>query len=414
MTSSNIALPSTGHTGQGTRVEVGRAQAQVLGAIEAAMRWPRDEDQAQAAMRRICAMPRVASQAFYRFPRGDDTVTGPSIHLARALAPCWRNVDYGVTELSQDALVRQSEILASATDLQTNVRSYRLAIVPWTIDTKNGIRQIRDQRGVYDNNANLGARWAREAILAILPPWFVEEAEEICRLTIGKAEGDKPLKGRVSDAISRFGTLGVTLEQLEEKLGRAATQWDPEDVTQLYVIYKSIKNGEISRREEFPPAASTSSVQLSPAAEPVTTGTEPPGDQPAGNMPANIPADDQPAAAPVDPTQDRTSDTRQAKIREMFGLLRDGGLGSRTEADRAARHRVVTRILELEPPLASFTDLTLAQVLAVNTALGGYKWTSVETLTAEIERLSAPWPDDTTTGDQDAGDSPQPAGDDAE
>jgi hypothetical protein len=55
-----------------------------------------------------------------------------------------------------------------------------------------------DMRDIYENNANNGARRLREAIFAILPAWFKEEAKELCSKTL-EGGGDKPLAQRIAD-----------------------------------------------------------------------------------------------------------------------------------------------------------------------------------------------------------------------
>jgi hypothetical protein len=85
--------------GQGTAVEQSRAVAEVQAAIVVAQQCPRNISAAIAEMRQVCTQPFLAERAFYRFPRAGGAVTGPSVHLARALASCWGNVDYVLVEI---------------------------------------------------------------------------------------------------------------------------------------------------------------------------------------------------------------------------------------------------------------------------------------------------------------------------
>ena len=50
-----------------------------------------------------------------------------------------------------------------------------------------------------------------------------------------------------------FGNLGVTVPQLETKLGAKPDKWTDQDVAQLRVIRQSLMRGEIRKDEEFPP-----------------------------------------------------------------------------------------------------------------------------------------------------------------
>jgi hypothetical protein len=244
-----IATPT--RVSQGTAVEQSRAVAEVQAAIVVAQQCPRDINAAIAEMRQSCQQQYLAERAFFRFPRGGQTVSGPSVHLARELARCWGNVQYGLTELRRDDEYGESEMQAWAWDVQKNSRNSSTFIVPHKRDKRGGAEKLTDLRDIYENNANNGSRRVREAIFAILPPWFVEEAKELCAKTL-RDGGGKPLNIRVADAIKAFEGLGITLDRIEGKLGRPSTRWTEHDVAQLIVTFKSLQRGEITAEDEFP------------------------------------------------------------------------------------------------------------------------------------------------------------------
>ncbi|KUH38418.1 MULTISPECIES: hypothetical protein [Streptomyces] len=243
--------PAPARLGQGTAVEQSRAVAEVQAAIVVAQQCPRDISAAIAEMRQSCAQPYLAERAFFRFPRAGQTVSGPSVHLARELARCWGNVQYGLAELRRDDEYGESEMQAFAWDVQKNSRTSSTFIVPHKRDQKGGPKQLTDMRDIYENNANNGARRVREAIFAILPPWFVEEAKELCARTM-RDGGGKPLNIRIADAVKAFEGMGVTADRIETKLGRPTGKWTEHDVAQLQVIYRSVQQGEVSVDDEFP------------------------------------------------------------------------------------------------------------------------------------------------------------------
>lgn len=249
-------VPSPGRVGQGTAIEQSRAAAEVLAAVEVAQRFPRDVQYARAQMIDSCKQKFLADRAFYRFPRAGGNVSGASVHLARELARCWGHVQYGIVEMRRDDEFGQSEMQAWAWDVQTNTRVSSAFIVPHLRDTKQGPSQLKELRDIYENNANQGARRVREQIFAILPPWFVEEAKELCQQTL-RDGGGVPLAQRITDGIRGFQRLGVTVEQLETKVGRGKDRWDEHDVAQLGVIFASINRGEVRKEDEFPPPAAT-------------------------------------------------------------------------------------------------------------------------------------------------------------
>lgn len=253
ITTPNVPTPSV--LGQATAIEQSRAVAEVQAAVVAAKQMPRDIDRALADMRRSCAQPALAARAFFSFPRAGETVSGPSIHLARELARCWGNIQYGVAELRRDDAAGISEIQAFAWDVETNTRSAAIFIVPHKKDTKRGVKDITDLRDVYENNANQGARRVREAIFAVLPQWFTEEAQDLCRKTLA---GPVPDLGRkIESAVQAYAKRGITVAQLEEKVGVRRADWGGEEFTQLDILFGSLRRGEISQDEAFPPARVT-------------------------------------------------------------------------------------------------------------------------------------------------------------
>lgn len=266
------AVPAPGRLGQGTAIEQSRAAAEVHARVVVAQQVPRNIDTAHREMRSSCDRPGLAEQAFYKYVRGGKTVTGASVHLARELARCWGNVDYGISELRRDDEAGQSEMLAWAWDLQTNTRSGQIFIVPHGRDTRQGRQPLVDLRDIYENNANQGARRLRESIFAILPPWFTEEAKEACAATLKRGDGT-PLAERVAKAIAWFGELGVREKQLVQKVGRPSSAWTDLDLAQLLVAGRSLQRGEVTRDEEFGTEGVTraeiAAQATPPAAEPV-------------------------------------------------------------------------------------------------------------------------------------------------
>jgi hypothetical protein len=261
--------------GQATAVEQSRAIAEVHAAIVVAQQCPRDVQQALRDMRDSCKQRALADRAFFRYSRGEGPVTGPSIHLARELGRCWGNIQWGINEMRRDDEYGQSEMQAWAWDVQTNSRSSNAFIVPHRRDTRNGPKVLTDQRDIYENNANNAARRLREAIFAVLPTWFVEEAKDICNQTLNDG-GGKPLAKRVEEALNGFALMSITEAQLEDKLGVPMAKWTERDVAQLGVIYKSIQRGETRKDEEFPASPAPARVTVTEiTGQPAANGERP-------------------------------------------------------------------------------------------------------------------------------------------
>lgn len=276
-----VALPS--RVGQGTAVEQSRAVAQVQAAMVVAQQCPRDLQAAVAAMRETCKIQRLAEKAFFRFNRGgeDGVITGPTIHLARELARCWGNIEYGLIEMRRDDEHGQSEMQAFAWDIERNTRNASTFIVPharWT--KKNGAKALQDPRDIYENNANNGARRVREAIFAVLPLWFTDEAQDLCNETLQKG-GGVPLPKRIANCIEQFEQGGVTLVQLEQKIGLPSGRWTAVDLAQLAVILGSLKRGEVRVEDEFEPRRLTASELAAAPAKPQASKVEHTGEHDA-------------------------------------------------------------------------------------------------------------------------------------
>jgi hypothetical protein len=276
---TNPAVPTPGFLGQATAIEQSRAVAEVQAAIVVAQQCPRNIQAALADMRDSCRQMRLAERAFYRYSRAGSTISGASVHLARELARCWGNVQYGIAELRRDDAGGFSEMQAYAWDVQTNTRSAQIFIVPHKRDTKQGVKSLVDMRDVYENNANNGARRLRAAIFSILPPWFVEEAEELCNKTLAEG-GGKPLPQRIADAVKAFDGMGIAAERIEQKLGKPSAKWTDYDVAQLLVTYKSLQRGEVTVDEEFPPQRVTAAEIT--GQKPAATDDWPPVPTPGG------------------------------------------------------------------------------------------------------------------------------------
>jgi hypothetical protein len=251
------AAPRTA-VSQATSVEQSRAVAEVQSAVIVAQQIPRDMQRAEAEMRDTCGRIAMAEQAFYRVQnRG----TGPSVHLMRELARVWGNVQYGVNELHRDDNRGESEVQAWAWDVQTNTRSARTFIVPHARMAKGRRQELTDLGDITNNNNNAGARAVRECISAILPKWFTEDAQNVCKNTLENGEGI-PLPKRVEIMLGKFRELGITETQLENKIGKKRGAWDAGDVAQMGITYTSITRDGFDKAEMFPPVAGVTADEI--------------------------------------------------------------------------------------------------------------------------------------------------------
>lgn len=326
---------------QATTVEQQRAVAQVLGAIRAAHDEPRDLKEARADMQFVCALPDLANQAFFAVPRGGKPVTGISIHLARELARCFGNIDYGIAELERDDDDGQSQMRAFATDLQKNVTASTTFVVPHRRGGRNAPKLV-DVDDIYLNNANYGARRVREQIIAVLPRWFVAEAEKICRQTIEAGDGT-PLPERIEKAVKALASIGIDLPRAEAKVGAVRARWEPRDVADLGVLYQSVRQGTVTAEEAFPPVASLSVATL---------GTVDAADRPTGTEAPSS------GSQPVD----------RKRLGQLHALLGAAGIDGKDD-DATLR---ICQIIADRDSLPTTNDLTVTEADIVIDTLRGY------------------------------------------
>lgn len=346
--SERAANNAATRVGQATAVEQSRAVAEVKAAVVVAQQCPRDVQNAVDAMRESCGQYTLAQRAFFRYNRGGSAIQGPSVHLARELARVWGNIQYGISELRRDDTEGVSEMQAYAWDIQTNTRMASIFIVPHMRDTKGGAKKLTDLRDVYENNANQGARRVREAIFAVLPPWFIEEAKDLCTQTLASG-GGKPLAQRVADAVKWFEGAGVRLAQLEEKVGRQRAQWEGVDIARLEVIARSLTNGEISLEDEFTPPR-VSADEITKANTKTAAASEPEPDPPPDTSAAE-------AASPA-PDAEGLIDPKGDQMKALHASLNDAGM-----PDRIAGLAFISDVVDRD--VKSTKDITVSEASRV-------------------------------------------------
>lgn len=232
-------------------IEQSRAVAEVAAAVRVAQDNPRDVTRALDQMRQACRQRALADRAFYSLPRAGGRVEGSTVHLARELARCWMNIDYGIRELRRDDKAGQSEMQAWAWDQEANVRSTRSFIVPHERMARKERQKLTDLGDIANNNNSVAARAVRETIFTVLPVWFREEAESIAAQTLQDG-GGKTRDQQTADALNHFLTAySVTQAQLEERLDRPAKDWTPQDLANLRVLSGEISRGEKRVSDEF-------------------------------------------------------------------------------------------------------------------------------------------------------------------
>ncbi len=219
-----------------------RQAQEVQAAMVVAKQFPRDERASADRILAACARETLARDAAYEYPRGGETVTGPSIRLAEALAQNWGNIDYGVIELEQKN--GESQVMSYAWDLETNTRQSKIFTVPHVRQTKKGSFPLADPRDIYEMVANQGARRLRACILGVIPGDVVDMAMKQCELTL--RSNKVPLDERIKAMADAFqNDFGVSAEALRGYIGKSVEAFSEADVIRLGKVYRSLKDGVI-------------------------------------------------------------------------------------------------------------------------------------------------------------------------
>lgn len=256
-------------------VEQARAVAEVAAAVRVAQDCPRDTAAAIREMQAACSQPALANRAFFSVPRAGGRVEGSTVHLARELARCWGNLDYGIREMRRDDEAGVSEMQAWAWDQQSNVRSSRSFVVPHARmvgSAKRGDKRrerLDDLADIANNNNSVAARAVRETIFTVLPVWFREQAEQVATRTLNGEGTGKTLDQRKADALEHFANAwNVTREQIEKRLDRPVAQWTAQDIGFLQVLHGELSRGEKRAEEEFAMGVGITAEQVKAEADP--------------------------------------------------------------------------------------------------------------------------------------------------
>lgn len=225
---------------------VAREVQSVQGMIISAKNFPRDQGLALKRIEGACQRTRLAEQAMYSYPRGGQTVTGPSIRLAEEIARHWGNVDTGWRVLSQTA--QESIVQAWAWDLETNYRKPIEFTVPHIRFTKKGTYVLEDPRDIYEMVANQASRRQRNCILAVIPADIVDAAIEACEATL---RNQGTMDEKRAKLVAAFKELDVSTEDIERRIGKKIAALSSTDYVQMQKIWKSLKDGMSDKSDWF-------------------------------------------------------------------------------------------------------------------------------------------------------------------
>lgn len=217
--------------------------------ISTAKAYPRDMDRSiKNAITTVTLDKETAASCNYSLPRGNKSISGPSVHLAKILAQTWGNmrVEAKIVEIGDKTITSQ----AVAFDLENN-----LAIkveVKRKITDKTGRRFNEDMITVTGNAAN--AISLRNAILAVIPKGVVDKVYKSALNTLtGDLTDEAQFLKQKAQIFKAFkDKYGVNEEEVLRVIGKTSQdQMTQEDLVTLIGIGQALKDGDTTVEETF-------------------------------------------------------------------------------------------------------------------------------------------------------------------
>ena len=277
--SAGVALAA-----QSDAAAVARATQEVQAALVIAQRFPRNVIKCKSRIVEACQRKELAEVAEYEYSRGGTRITGPTIDLLRAVANRWGNIRYGWTEVERRN--GESSVRCFAWDVETNGQAERTFTVRHWRDTREGGKELTDERDIYEMLANMAARRVRACLEEVIDADVVNAAIDQCRNTLRSGE-KTPLIDRAVKMVVPFMEFGVTQAMIEARLGNKLDAVSENQLASLRRVYKSLKDGVGKREDYFKPDMSapdfSKTAPTQPAPTPVPESNPEPQAQDTGN-----------------------------------------------------------------------------------------------------------------------------------
>ncbi len=193
----------------------------------------------------------LAADGFYRFPAGGSNVEGESIDLAEALAQEWGAISYEVLILSTENLStggRKVHFRARVTDFKTLV----MASVDGVVSTSappGGFAKKDEQRERWHSMQvqSAASKIARNAILRVLPNWYVKPALAAAMdADAQSATRGKSLPEARKGALEHLSGLGLSQSELETYTGQPLDMWAAPQLAALRDLAGDLRGARVS------------------------------------------------------------------------------------------------------------------------------------------------------------------------
>ncbi|ECZ5235239.1 hypothetical protein AH156_19805 [Salmonella enterica subsp. enterica serovar Enteritidis] len=354
---ANLAHPSNVNAGAVT-IEAQRAITEAQTKIQIAKMFPRNEAAAFDKLMFACSQIGFAEDAFYSLPRGDKSISGPSIRLAEEIARVYGNFTYGHRELSRGQ--GKSEVEVFAWDVENNNYTSRQLTVMHIQDTKSGSYALKSQADVDTRISNIASKQLRGRILSLIPKWMLSAAIERCRATLAGGDDITARNERIAMLEKRFATRNVSKANLEQYLGVPLNMITDEQIADLFGVYTALKEGA-STAEFFiqdAPQQNPTAAKLEQAVAGNSAPQQPEKPARAARQPRKPKEQPQPAQQPEpeqpqqpEQAQDQQTQDIAAEVAAAAKLAQDALAGNLPEQQPDAnQQQVPEQFNETHPP----------------------------------------------------------------
>ncbi len=218
--------------------------------VQAARSIQRDRGQMIASAKQIGGL--LGADGFYRFPMGGTSIEGPSIDMAEALAQEWGGIVYQVRIMHASPLASggmRIHLRASVFDLRSIVGDEVEEVVA-TAPPPAKFAKKDDQRERWHTmqTRSAASKVMRNAILRVLPSWYVEPAlraamEVVSQKVIGKYSSLPEAREAACEALTK---RGCTIGELEFYIGQPKDLWAVPQLTTLLDLHTDLRSGRTS------------------------------------------------------------------------------------------------------------------------------------------------------------------------
>jgi hypothetical protein len=285
-----------------------RSSAEAVAIIQAsavlAKQFPRNDGAVLQKVVTVCKKPRFAEKARYAFPRGGQTISGPSVVLMREMARISGNIHYGMVVVRDTDDERTIE--GWAWDVESNHReslqdSFKKLIQRKVYNRATGEKETQwvtpDERDLRELTLRRAAILVRNCLRRLLPWDLVDEALSEVEKTIANQAATDP-EGTKKAVLLNFAKRNVDAAEIEEYLGHPIAQAVPSELVMLKGILSALDEGAKTwfellsekRGERNAEKPSKKAEEASLLAGAQAAPFSPPSDRTAGQKPASASA----------------------------------------------------------------------------------------------------------------------------